>query len=227
MGIKQQVARFIVGVSVAALTIGSAVASVIPTSAMFQLNIADPASMLPAPANYGSVDLLLSEDQKAINVSVMLSTGYYFTNSGGPHFPFVFDLASGTTVSNIAPGSFLQSAGSSFTNTPWGDFNHAIDFTAEYLTTHKSAISDLQSLSFTVTKDGGGNIDLLAFMPGSLGYYFSADIGNKLTGKTGNVASTLSIDPIRRPNQVPEPSTIAVLGLGMLALCLTSRRKTK
>ena len=64
---------------------------------------------------------------------------------------------------------------------------------------------------------------ILSFSP--FGAKFQTDISSFDVSCTGTVCQ--SNDTLRRQNAIPEPATIATMGLGLLALCLTRRRKTR
>ncbi|MHB1795039.1 MAG: PEP-CTERM sorting domain-containing protein, partial [Acidobacteriaceae bacterium] len=56
------------------------------------------------------------------------------------------------------------------------------------------------------------------FIANSGGYYFASDIGNLLTGATGNVASNGGVSIVPVTPVIPEPPSLLLLGTGLLVL---------
>lgn len=166
---------------------------------------------------------LTQNGANSVDVMVdLLNSNYGFLNTGGPHTPFAFNLAGSGALS----ASFTTPAGGAYSsgvfsldtsggsNTPYGNFNTAIDDTAG----NGSGKAYYGDLFFTLTRVGGLSTD--DFISNADGVFFSADLTD---GKnTGAQAWSVGIDP---PSQVPEPLTMSLFGAGLLGVGALRRRK--
>src|SRR4051794_2635903 len=152
-----------------------------------------------------------------IDVVVSLSDGVLMVNSGGPHTPFVFNLASaGAAGSEVSPtsGNFIAVSGSQ-PATPDGDFTNGIAYNGQNGGGHGSP----GPLEFVVFNASG--ITISDFVTNSGGYYFAAD----LYGTGGNAGSVAATSTVAVPAPVVGaglPGLIAACG-GLLALARRRR----
>ncbi len=184
--------------------------------------------------SYGTVTL--TQALNKVDVAVVLKAGYLFANTGsdnGPHQAFVFNLGTGFTGANVAMTSlsnvFDVAINGPFNQTPWGNFTNAVDFKS----TIKGGLSAKIAGPMTFSVSAAG-ITLDNFVsnapaatrnnPHPIGYLFSADVGNASSGKTGNVVTAIDAVP-HVGHVVPEPGTIALLGLGLLGVGWAMRRR--
>jgi hypothetical protein len=149
-----------------------------------------------------------------------------FINSGGPHTPFTFNTAlTGLSVSFIQPlggtyskGAFSLSLGTG-SNPGYGTFSNAIIDSAG----NGKVDGYPGTLEFTVTLSSG--ISTTDFTGNAGGYFFSADLSD-LSGNTGAVATFGAVvSGGGNTNPAPEPTTLMLLGSGLIGLGAMRRWK--
>lgn len=157
-----------------------------------------------------------------VSVDLTLKAGEVFA-TGGAGDALLFDitgdpsitvsgLTSGFTATSTASGQSIHADGT-------GSWDYSIDCTGCGHGTSPPQFSG--PLDFDVTVAGG--ITPASFVKNGNSLFFATDIGGT-NGKTGDVAAPTGV-PVTP--SVPEPASVAILGVGMFALGLIRRRRTQ
>jgi hypothetical protein len=185
----------------------------------FDLDVADPGAGTGTPTVQGVVTLTQNGADE-VDISVVLTSGVLFVNTGGPHTPFLFNLASaesGATVSvtstNGNPGTFSPASGAQ-PGTPFGTFTNGIDMSGG----NGASNGTPGPLDLSVVDASG--ITISDFVDNSSGAFFAADLLGT-GGGTGTVANTGAIPT------TPLPATWTMMLIGLLGFGFVAYRSQK
>ena len=184
---------------------------------VFTLNVTQTAGLGSGP--FGTVTLT-QDGLNAVDVSVALTKGFRFLETGGPHDAFTFNLPTltGYTVTGITATQDLTAPVHTAhpyvwkqpgTNPAYGGYTDRLECST---CGNGGSKAFANALSFKVNLTG---LTESSFKPNAAGYAFSADLWRASNGETGAVAS------------VPEPETYAMMLAGLAALGFIGRRRTK
>ena len=207
--------------SAIALALSMTMSTAMAASAVYSLNIVDPAAGLGS-GPFGTVTM--TENAGAVDFSISLDpTATLNPVDTGTHVYFAFmaknvalaDIVN-ITAANLNGRTLAAVAGP--TNPPFGSFDFGVACSTGC--GGNNEISD--PLSFTVNGStladfGLGNPSNLSSGSGIYSVYFAGDIRNTVTEKTGAVGAVAV---------VPEPEAYALALAGLLVVGCAMRRKT-
>lgn len=170
---------------------------------------------------FGTVTLT-QDGATAVDVSVVLTSGYRFLETGGPHDPFTFNMGvSGYNVSNIVVTAAPLTPPAKIKPYVWSQpgSNPAFGSYTDQINcpTCGNGGSNAYAIQIDFQVNRGPGLLESDFVANASGFAFSADLLRVATGATGAVAAP----------PIPEPETYLLMlaGLGVVGW-MARRRKS-
>jgi hypothetical protein len=165
---------------------------------------------------YGTITLTQSGSN--VDVTETLASGYFYVNTGAGN-PLAFNLNTVATPTDVQSATYFEAGGSASAST-FGSFTNSIGCTSNCGHGGSNSLNIPQTLSFVV--DG---VDISNFVANGNGNYFATDIGEE--GSSGSIIATGNVGAPGNTTlaMAPEPTSLLLLGTGLLALAATVKMK--
>lgn len=203
------------------------------TSCTLQLDTGNSSSGF-GTGDFGTVELILDPDSSihTVHITVTLAPGFFIVKTGFPgSFGFTDSLGGGLTIGNFSSPAYSGSLSHATDDLHFDGFGY-VDDAAATTGPQPGSASALGTVSFDVTKAGLTDVNQLLNLASPAGgdgpAYFIVDVVDRnitLEGGSHPTGLITASDPPPPPNGAPEPASLGLVGIGVIALGAIRRRR--